>query len=71
MSYRSLIELNHDFVPGRSPAALAEWAAKIASYARSGDARELPYGVILRSRRHHTEPCPLDLSGALRAEGEA
>lgn len=59
MSNRTLVELNHDFCPGRSNQALAEWAAKIASYMRSGDKNELPYGVTFKQMRHHSDPDPM------------
>ena len=59
MSYRTLVELNHDFCPGRSPQALAEWAAKMVNYMSSGDKHELPYGVTFKAIRHHSEPDPM------------
>lgn len=59
MSNRTLVELNHDFCPGRSPQALVEWAAKMANYMGSGDKRDLPYGVTFKHIRHHSDPDPM------------
>lgn len=59
MSNRTLVELNHDFAPGRSTRALAEWAAKIVTYLGSGDKNDLPYGVTFKHIRHDSEPDPM------------
>lgn len=58
MSNRTLVELNHDFCPGRSTQALAEWGAKMAAYMRAADRTELPYGVTFKHIRHHSDPDP-------------
>lgn len=60
MSQRSLIEINHDFYPGSSDEKLLAWAKKMANYMRSGVWRDLPEGVALKWRRHHSDPCPFD-----------
>lgn len=60
MSNRSLIELNHDFCPGRSDDELLKWAKRMANYMRSGEGNDLPDGVTLFWRRHHSDPCPFE-----------
>jgi hypothetical protein len=60
MSYRSLVELNHDFSPGENDAELLLWARKMRTYVGSGDKRDLPPGAELKWRRHHSDPCPFD-----------
>lgn len=60
MSNRTLVELNHGLGPGRSSQALAEWAAKIASYLRSGDKSYLPGGVTFKHVRHHSDSDPIE-----------
>ncbi len=62
MSNRTLVELNHDFAPGRSTQALAEWAQKLVTYMGNGDPRDLPYGVTFKHMRHHSAPCPLGVA---------
>ena len=63
MSNRTIVELNHDFCPGRSNQALLEWAAKMADYMRSGDKSRLPYDVTFKHMRHHSEPDPMEGRG--------
>lgn len=69
MSQRTLVELNHDFCPGRATQSLAEWAGKMRVYMGSGDPRELPYGVTFKSRRHHSDAEPMTVLGVLRWMG--
>lgn len=61
MSNRTLVELNHDFCP-RAGEELA-WAMALANYMTSGDKAFLPYGVTFKSRRHHSEPDPMQGHG--------
>ena len=53
MSNRSLIEFNHDYCP--NDASLEAWAKQIQVYLTSGDESELPQGLILFGRRHHSQ----------------
>lgn len=60
MSNRSLVELNHDIGPNLDDTEdLIWWAKRVARYIRSGDESDLPAGVTLVHRRHHSEPCPV------------
>lgn len=60
MSNRSLIEINHDYCPKNDDAALLAWAKKIATYIRSGSREEMPDGIRVFWRRHHSDPCPFE-----------
>ena len=63
MSYRTLVELNHDFAPGLDPVKLAKWAYQMEIYLRSGDKKQLPPGVTFKHRRHHSDPDPMEGHG--------
>lgn len=60
MSQRSLIEINHDYPLGKTDVELLAWAKKMQNYVRSGHKDELPDGVTLFWRRHHSDPCPFE-----------
>jgi hypothetical protein len=60
MSQRSLIEINHDFMPGPSDAELLDWAKRMRSYIGSGSREDLPKGATVFWRRHHADPCPFE-----------
>jgi hypothetical protein len=57
MSYRTLVELNHDFCPREHE--LLEWAQQMRGYLNSGDPTLLPTGVEFKHIRHHSEPDPM------------
>ena len=65
MSQRSLVELNHDFCPQMDNTKLLAWAHAMRTYMGSGDPADLPYGVVLKWRRHHSaaEPTAADITG--------
>jgi hypothetical protein len=54
MSYRTLVELNHDYCP--TDETLLEWAKAMVAYMRSGFLAELPKGVTWKDMRHHSDP---------------
>ena len=54
MSYRTLVELNHDYCP--TDEKLLEWAKAMVLYMRSGDQKLLPKGVTWKDMRHHSDP---------------
>jgi hypothetical protein len=54
MSMRTLVEINHDYVPKNED--LRDWAYQIAQYMRSGDKKYLPDGVIWIEMKHHSDP---------------
>lgn len=56
MSNRTLLEINHDYCP--ADADLSQWAERIVSYMRSGNADDLPDGVTCKQMRHHSDPDP-------------
>lgn len=58
MSYRTLVELNHDYCP-HGDSELLRWAKAISAYMRAADKDELPPGVTFKHYRHHSEPDPL------------
>lgn len=60
MSNRSLVEINHDYSPGGTDDELLAWAKKIRTYIRSGSRDELPDGIRVFWRRHHSDPCPFE-----------
>jgi hypothetical protein len=61
MSWRSLVEINHDFAsPGESEEEWAAWGRAMMLYVKSGDRSFLPAGFDLKWRRHHSDPCPFD-----------
>lgn len=55
MSWRSLLEFNHDYHIG-DPAAFGE---AIRDYLRTADPRCLPPGVVMKNFRHHSDPDPM------------
>lgn len=60
MSQRSLVEINHDYGPKLDDAELLVWAQKIAAYIRSGSREDMPDGIRVFWRRHHSDPCPFE-----------
>jgi hypothetical protein len=61
MSYRTLLEMNHDLGPdARDDDALLRWARQLAIYRGSGNPSDLPDGLIYKWTRHHSDPCPFD-----------
>lgn len=72
MSYRTLVELNHDYCP--TEAKLLEWAKAMVAYMRSGFPAELPKGVTWKDMRHHSDPERVPAKGFLEVgltpEGE-
>lgn len=60
MSYRSLLELNHDYAPSDDSAELIAWASSIKAYLRSWDESYLPKGVEVKWSRHHSDRCPVE-----------
>ena len=60
MSNRSLLEFNHDHGPYiHADKDVLAWARHIIEYLRTGDEEKLPYGVVLKHKRHHSEPEPI------------
>lgn len=59
MSNRTLVEINHDRVPGWSDEALLAWARAIYYYVGNGDKKYLPSGVTFKHLRHHSDPDPM------------
>jgi hypothetical protein len=53
MSFRSMLEVNHDKFPDET------WLEKLREYMRSGNPQSLPDGVTFFYQRHHSDPCPL------------
>jgi hypothetical protein len=60
VSQRSLVEINHDYCPHNDDKALLAWARKIQTYIGSGCPADLPDGIEVKWRRHHSDPCPFD-----------
>ena len=60
MSQRSLVELNHDYSPGKTDDELLQWAKKVRIYIGSGSKDDLPDGFEVKWRRHHSDPCPFE-----------
>lgn len=59
MSNRTLVELNHDYVPFNEERK-AQWVEKMCRYMSSGDPKDLPTGVTFKNIRHHSTECPLE-----------
>ena len=59
MSWRSMLEFNHDRVPTDEGPELIEFANQLAEYIRSGARNSLPRGVTYFYRRHHSDDSPL------------
>ena len=55
MSTRSLLEFNHDYIPSGDGDTLA-LGVQLHNYMRASNPAELPKGVRLLARRHHSEP---------------
>ena len=58
MSYRSLLEFNHDFITGDESEGVA-FAYAFNLFAKSCNPDLLPHGVQYLGTRHHTDPDPL------------
>lgn len=61
MSWRSLLEFNHDYLP-QDAELRASWADAICRYLSSGLSHELPTGISYKWRRHHADKCPVEES---------
>lgn len=58
MSFRSLIEFNHDRTPDKAE-DLKEWSEAMQRYFRSGMPNCLPRGATFFRMRHHSADCAL------------
>ncbi len=64
MSYRTLVELNHDWCPSlEREGSMLEWAEAMAAYMRACDKKMLPRGVTFKHIRHHSDPDPMQGKG--------
>jgi hypothetical protein len=60
MSNRTLIEINHDYLPRHGDEEeLLNFAKSIRSALASTQGEKLPRGVTWVHQRHHTDPCPV------------
>lgn len=64
MSYRTLVELNHDYCPSLlDDAAVLKWGRQMAMYMAAAHKDDLPRGVTFKHLRHHSEPDPMKGNG--------
>ena len=60
MSWRSMVEINHDLIPAAyNEDELLAWSKTLARYVRGGQPEDLPRGVTFFHIRHHSADCPL------------
>ncbi len=62
MSYRTLIEIDHDYLAGvreKSDKDLARWARRLIDGTLTYQSEKCPNGVKVVYSRHHTAPCPV------------
>jgi hypothetical protein len=61
LSWRSLIEMNHDLGPRiDDDGTVLAWARALLLYRSTCDPVDLPEGMAYKYRRYHADPCPLE-----------